>query len=212
MLNRLRNIFDEISVDPITGYIKIGTTFTKTHFGTYAPAAPAAAATNRIVTTTNMKVGTYTIANASPADNLCKNVTVTTTATGTADTQGTITVAGTDYNSEVISEVIVPVAGSTITGKRAFKTVTAVTGAGWVINPDTPANDTIVVGFGDVLGLPIRLDGVKGYIMFVVWNQAILSSSTITYSKEISLCTVTQYATGDGTKKIIIGYVRHTGV
>lgn len=107
-------------------------------------AATTAATTNRFVTSTNMKVGAYTVANAAAADGFARLVTVTHTEVGGGvDTLGTITVTGTDLLGAVISEVITPVASSTATGKVPFKTVTGVVGAGWVIGT---GNDTIVVG------------------------------------------------------------------
>ncbi len=107
-------------------------------------AAATAAVTNRFVTSTNMKVGAYTVANASASWAAGFLVTVghTTVATGT-DTLGTITVTGTDLNGAALSETITPVADSTATGTRVFRTVTGVSGAGWVI---AGGNDTIIVG------------------------------------------------------------------
>lgn len=101
-----------------------------------------AADPDKIVTTTNMKVGTYTVA----AQPYCPSViTVTVTASGTADTLGTITVVGTDIYNRAQSDVIIPVAGSAVSGTKVFKTVTSVTGAGWVIDAGS-GNDAIIVG------------------------------------------------------------------
>jgi hypothetical protein len=107
-------------------------------------AATTAAVTNRFVTSTNMKVGTYTVANPSPVwqGGCLVTITHTTVATGT-DTLGTITVVGTDINGAAQSEVMTPVADSTATSTKVFRTVTTVTGAGWVI---AGGNDTLVVG------------------------------------------------------------------
>lgn len=113
--------------------------FTKTRL---AAANPAVA--NHFVTSTNMKVGAYTLANTTmPTTPGARRITVThTTATG-ADTLGTITVTGTDLNGKAQVEVITPVASSTATGSKWFVTVSDVTGAGWVING---GNDTLTVG------------------------------------------------------------------
>lgn len=106
-------------------------------------AATTAAVANRFVTTTNMVVGTYTIANASPVwDGGCF-VTITHTSVTGTDTLGTITIVGTGLDGQALSEVITPVADSVATGTKAFRTVTSATGAGWVINT---GNDTIVIG------------------------------------------------------------------
>lgn len=114
----------------------MGYTFTNT-------AATTAAVTNRFVTTTNMKVGAYTIANASPAWSGGCLVTITVTSVTGADTMGTITIAGTNLAGQVQSEVLTPVADGTVTSTKVFRTVTGATGAGWVINV---GNDTLVIG------------------------------------------------------------------
>lgn len=105
--------------------------------------ATTAAVANRFVTSTNMIVGAYTIANPSPVWQGGCFVTVThTTATGT-DTLGTLVLVGTDVNNQVQSETITPVADSLVTSTKVYRTVTSLTGAGWVING---GNDTIVCG------------------------------------------------------------------
>ena len=107
-------------------------------------AATTAAVTNRFVASTNMIVGAYTVANASPVWGGGCLVTVTHTQVGgVTDTLGTITVVGTDPSGSAISETLTPVSASTVTGTKIFRTVTSVTGVGWVINT---GNDTIVVG------------------------------------------------------------------
>jgi hypothetical protein len=124
-----------------------------------------AADADKIVTSTNMKVGAYTVAAHPSAPSL---ITVTATANGTADTPGTITVVGTDVYDRVLTEVIIPVAGSTVSGTRYFKTVTSVTGAGWVIDAGS-GNDTITVGVPmsagiEAEGLPVTLQIVSGNV------------------------------------------------
>lgn len=115
--------------------------------------SPAAADDDYLVESTNMKVGTYTLAHTNSPD-VARNVTVTHAAVGAADTLGTITVTGKDLSGAVISEVITPQADATVQGAKAFKEYTSVVGAGWVINQ---GNDTIKVGYGNKLGLPITL-------------------------------------------------------
>jgi hypothetical protein len=100
---------------------------------------------NKIVTTTNMKVGAYTIA-AQPVVPSLLSV-LTTTVTG-ADTMGTITFVGTDINDAPLTEVLTPVAGVTTYTVNEFKTVTSATGAGWVINT---GNDTLVIGTAGIV-------------------------------------------------------------
>lgn len=117
--------------------------FTRTHL-----AAATAAVANRFVTSTTMKVGAYTVANSGAMPTAgARHVTVAATASGTADTMGTVVVVGTDLAGEVLTETIVPVAGNTVAGTAWFASVTSVTGAGWVIDVGN-GNDTIVVGCG----------------------------------------------------------------
>ena len=164
--------------------------------------APAAAVANRFVTSVNMKVGAYTIANNGlPGDGLAHNVTVAQTAVGAEDTNGTITVIGTDLRGNVISEVIVPNAGETVQGTKAFAKVTSVVGAGWVINE---GNDTIVVGFGDVIGLPDFIPAASDIVLAAL-DTALINAPTVAVGA--ALCQNTILATGaDGTKKLRVLY------
>jgi hypothetical protein len=115
----------------------MGLTFSNT-------AATTAAVTNRFVASANMKVGAYTVANASPVWGGGCLVTVTHTQVGgVTDTLGTIVVVGTNLSGQSITETITPLDGTVATSTKIFRSVTSVTGVGWVI--DTTA-DTIVVG------------------------------------------------------------------
>lgn len=109
-----------------------------------AIAATTAAVTNRFVTTTNMIVGAYTVANPSPVWGGGCLVTCTHTQVGgVTDTLGTIDFVGTGPSGQAVSETLTPVSASTVTGTKIFRTITSVTGVGWVINT---GNDTIVMG------------------------------------------------------------------
>lgn len=210
MLNKIRDIVRFIGYPTLaSGRINIGDIPTKSYFSTFAPAAPVIADVDRFVTVTDMKVGGYTVANASPPDALCRNITVSVTSVVDADTMGTITVTGTDYNSEVISEIITPVVDNTVVGIKAFKTVTAVVGAGWVVSGGAD-KDQITVGFGDVIGFSSKIK--SGEVILAVWNQAIVALPTITYSNEISKCTFTLPTAGDSAKKMIIGMIKYVGI
>lgn len=114
----------------------MGLTFTNT-------AATTAAVTNRYVTSTNMIVGAYTLANTTPVWSGAALVTVTHTAVTGNDTLGTIVVVGVDLAGQTRTDTITPLAGTVATGTIPFRTITSVTGVGWVINV---GNDTIVVG------------------------------------------------------------------
>ena len=107
-------------------------------------AATTAAVTNRIVTSANMKVGTYTIANASPVWAGGAKITVTHSQVGgVTDTLGTIALVGKGLHGEAVTETITPLDGTTATSTKIFRSITSATGAGWVINT---GNDTIVIG------------------------------------------------------------------
>jgi hypothetical protein len=110
----------------------------------YTPtSATTAAVANRIVTTTNMIVGAYTIANASPVWAGGALITVTHTAVTGTDTLGTIVIVGKDLAGQTITETITPLDGTVATGTKVFRSVTSATGVGWVINV---GNDTLVIG------------------------------------------------------------------
>ena len=114
----------------------MGYTFTNT-------AASTAAVTNRFVTSVNMANGTYTVANASPTWSGGCLVTATITGVTGNDTPGTLTIVGTGINGQPLTEVLTLTAGGLATSTNAFRTITSLTQAGWVINV---GNDTIVVG------------------------------------------------------------------
>lgn len=124
------------------------------HFQVAAANATAASTTGIHAAITNtgvQQVVTTGITNPSVPRNL------TATAGGTALDIGAIqvTVTGTNYADEVITEILpaftVDTAG-TVTGSKAFKTVTSIT---------VPAHDglgaTTAIGFGEKLGLPYLL-------------------------------------------------------
>jgi hypothetical protein len=135
-------------------------------------AATTVAVTNRFVTSTNMKVGAYTIANASPVWSGGCLVTVTVTSVTGADTMGTITIVGTDLAGAVQTETLTPVADSTATSTKVFRTVTSATGAGWVI---ATGNDTLVIGCaaGNIAC------GSAGTLGGVLVNNAVAAAVTI---------------------------------
>lgn len=209
MLNKIRDIVRFIGFPTLSsGNVTVCGIPSKCYFSTYAPAAPAVADVDRFVTTANMKVGGYTVANASPPDSLCRNVTVSVTVVDVADTMGTVTIVGTDYNGEVITEVIIPAGDSTVSGKKAFKTVTTATGADWVKGGTT--EDTITIGFGNIIGMSSKIK--SGEVIFAVWNQALVALPTMVYSNDISGCTFTLPAAGDSAKKMIIGMMKYRGI
>jgi len=163
----------------------------------YALGAPVVADDDRITVSVDMKVGSYTLA-AQP--DVPRNITVTVTAGGTVDTMGTITVTGTNAIGQVISEVITPVAGSAVAGLKAFKTVTSVVGAGWVIDAVEGTKDTIKVGVGTVLGLPIKI--ATGDCLLSVLGVAYVVP-TVTVGATVEVCTIdSSSGTYNGSKAL----------
>lgn len=150
--------------------------------------SPAVEDTDWIVASADMKVGAYTLAHTAP--DVPRNITVKVTATDAADTMGTVVVVGTNMNGEALTETITPSAGSTVAGTKAFKTVTSVTGAGWVTGGGA---DKIEVGFGAKVGLPDKLpsntvlaailDGTReGTAPTVTASSSDLSLNTVDFS------------------------------
>jgi hypothetical protein len=115
---------------------------------------PTAADDNSIVTTVDMKNGDYTVIASQPVAPSKIGVKVTTV--GDVDlAMGTITIVGTDVRNIAITEVVVPISGSTVWTTRYFKTVTTITGAGWTRSADTQ-EDTIIVGIPATGGIEVH--------------------------------------------------------
>lgn len=74
------------------------------------------------------------------------------------------TVVGYDDYGQKMSEVITSVAGATTNGKKAFKQVLSITGAGATVNP-------ITIGTTDILGIPVRVND-RGYCS-PRWNNTL---------------------------------------
>ncbi|MFZ5975197.1 MAG: hypothetical protein ACOYU3_07295 [Bacillota bacterium] len=167
----------------------------------YSLGKPAVSDDDKIVASTNMKVGDYTLT-GTPNPDVPRNVIVTATAVGAADTAGTITIEGTDAQGNVITEVITPVAGSAVTGTKAFKTVTKVTGAGWVISE---GNDTIKVGYENELGLPFAVETAEDIQLGILGTTITAHNPTVTTPASVSGTTIDMSAgTYNGTKEAFV--------
>jgi hypothetical protein len=131
-----------------------------------------AAVTNRYVTSVNMKVGTYTLANTTPAWNGAGLVTITHTTVAGTDTLGTVAVVGVDLAGQTRTDTITPVADSTATGVIPFRTITSITGAGWVT---VSTNDTIVVG----VAAGSIICGTGGTLHAIVLNNTVAATVVV---------------------------------
>lgn len=125
----------------------------------YAPGSPVVLADNRFVTSTNMKVGAYTLAATTmPEAAIARRLLITVTQVGGFnDTMGTLDIVGTDIAGAALTETVAPTAAGTKLTLNAFKTLTSITGAGWVRDAGVGSEDTIKIGTSDSIGLPDKL-------------------------------------------------------
>lgn len=155
---------------------------------------PRAVEAARAVTSANMKVGAYTIANQPDVP---RNVTVTHTAVSTVDTLGTVVVVGTDYAGNALTETLTPVNGTVAAGTKAFRSITSITGVGWVI---AASNDTVTFGYGSLIGLPVALTSATGTTLGTLDTVVAVKATTGT---TLPTSTVTE-ASGDGAKVLTV--------
>jgi len=161
----------------------MGYTFTNT-------ASTTAAVTNRLVTSTNMKVGTYTVANSGLAPwGGGFTVTATITAVTGNDTAGTLVVVGKSLGGAAATETITLTDGVGGTGSVIFRSVTTITGAGWVINT---GNDTIVVG----VAAGNYACGSHGSLAGVLVNNSVASAIVISDARGTILTVPASAAAG----------------
>lgn len=81
------------------------------------------------------------------------------TMVGSAGANHVLTVNGTDEYGVVMSETLTLTADTPVAGKKAFKTITSID-----VAAGGQAGDTVDIGFGDVLGLPVFLPG-KAFVL-----------------------------------------------
>lgn len=159
----------------------------------------------------NNATKTYTVANdgTSPVDNAARvsNTTITTStgatasvfvldvprnitaATSTAAADTVITVTGYDvYGVKMIETLTIALGASSAAGKKAFKYIESIA----IHSAGDITTDTLTVGFGDVLGLPLRA-AAKADVMQVWFNDA-LDASVTTVKADATTATAT---TGD---------------
>lgn len=160
-----------------------------TRFKVAAASATATSATGihaAVTSTASPSVVITEITNPSTP----RNITATAGGTVTDIKAIAVIIEGTNFNDEVITETLpvftVDTAGS-VAGSKAFKTVTKVT---------IPAHDGVLattsIGFGEILGLPAKLDHntvLKTYLGNVVETTAptVTVSSTVLENNTIDL-------------------------
>lgn len=95
-----------------------------------------------------------------------RNVTIATSDAG--NTTQTVTMTGTDVYGVSMTQILTCNGTSTVSGTKAFKTVTRV-----AVSAALTGN--LSVGFGDVIGLPFRVD-TRDQIMFY-WDSGIITTA-----------------------------------
>jgi hypothetical protein len=152
-------------------------------------AATTAAVANRIVTSTNMSLTPYTIANASPVWSGGALITITHTTVAGTDTLGTITIVGTDLTGATISEVITPLAGTVATSTKVFRTVVSATSLGWVA---VSTADTIVIG----VAAGNFACGSQGTLQGVLVNNTVATAFTVNDGARVIITVPASQAAG----------------
>lgn len=163
--------------------------------------APDLADDNYFLISVDMQATAYTLDQTTlPADNPPRNVTITHTSGDTADTLGDAVVVGTNVDDDAINETITISADGVATGTKAFKTITSVTTAGWVIDGVEATADNIEVGFGNKLGLDRAL-AASTDVALTTLGTAIVTPTVAVDSDEVEKNTVDiSSGTYDGTK------------
>ncbi len=165
---------------------------------------PATIVANRYFASAAMHNGAYTVANSGlPGDGLAHSVTCAQTAVDVEDTNGKLAITGLDIDGKVITEDITPDAGVTVESTKAFKQVTSIVGSGWAQGGTGP--DTIVIGFGEIIGLPDRI-AASGDIVLVTVDTGVLNAPTVTVDAAVLSKNTVTMTTGNGTKKLRVLY------
>lgn len=125
------------------------------HFQIAEDLATVASTTGIHATITCSATLTTTVTTAITNPSVPRNVTATAGGTAGDIKAVQVTITGTNYTDEVITEVLpvftVDTAGS-VTGSKAFKTITSI-----AIPALDGAGATVTIGFGEKLGLPYKL-------------------------------------------------------
>lgn len=158
---------------------------------------PAVSDDDFYVTSVDMKATAYTQAETAAPGGIPRNVIVTHTADGTADTRGSLVVTGTNADGEEITESIVIADGTVSVGAKAFKTVTSLVTPSWVTEGNA---DEIKVGFGNLLGLDRTL-AAAAQVFLAVLGTAIIAPTVAVDDDEVEKNTVDlSSGTYNGTK------------
>jgi hypothetical protein len=94
-----------------------------------------------------------------------------------SDTQtGDLVVNGTNIDDEVISETIALDSATPVAGAVAFKTATS------IVTPAKAGSETIDVGWGELIGLPVKLSAKP--LVFALDDGAIMTAPVVTADED----------------------------
>lgn len=142
--------------------VRIGTCFQ------YNLGAPVALDTDGLATSQSPGgAGDLTLA-ANTMD-VARNVTITSAGN---DSGVTFTVTGTDGHGIAVVEEITGANAGTAAGAKAFGTVSSIAISG-------ASAGTVTAGWGDVLGLPVRLNALANLLFFHAGDTEELASATV---------------------------------
>jgi hypothetical protein len=123
--------------------------------------ANIAADTDWFVLSTDMQNAAYTLEHTTFPGGGIGFVTVTQTKVGNEDTNGKITIVGTDRYDAPQTEDIIPNDGATVPSANMYKTITSLTGSGWVVDAGVDI-DHVVLGCSAVVS---EFDPASGLII-----------------------------------------------
>jgi len=163
---------DDGEVDPLTGVKRtVFASMLAVNLG--APDvldADGVSATQLLGVAGNFTIGGALASGGVATFDVPRNVTLTG---ATTDHSGvTFTVTGTDEYGATVVETMSGPNNSTVAGKKAFKTVTQVAADGAI------ATNTVSVGTGDVLGLPIAVPDT-GFVLGELEDGAAATAGTV---------------------------------
>lgn len=146
-------------------------------------AATATTVAVQVLLTADLIAGGKTALAAYP-----RNVTFTTAGGTASDAPATATIVGTDIDGNALSETVTLAQTATIAnGVKAFKTITSIT---FAAGDGTDA--TIAVGFGNVFGLPSKVQARAGGVAVI---KEIQDGTTPTAGTYVSAATSPPYGT-----------------
>jgi hypothetical protein len=146
--------------------------------------APSTAA---VLATTGLNAIVQTIAANITSPATPRNVSITGSAAGIA---GNVTITGTNYSGDTITETIALSGTSTVAGSKAFASITSIA----LPVKTNSSGDTVSVGIGSALGLPYKM--VHNTVLAAYLDNtkestapAIAASASATESNTITLAT-----------------------